>query len=236
MGTSPLTVGGSRVSWSYWMQTNHDWETVEVASVPEATSEQIFGIEDEGVVNDLYADGDLTVFGVGDYVPDDTYRINGTKVERFAEGRPLAVDAGRVLVRRRSGRLELLDVRARLLARFGQYRRDVRAALQGRDLVVAGTRKLVVYRASSGRIVRRLPLRGLLADLHDGIAVSVAGRTIHLVRLADGRTASIEVPGRGEVLAQIESPGLTYAYTVPGSTRPGRVTLLPFAAVRGRLG
>ena len=101
--------------------------------------------------------------------------------------------------------------------------------------MVAGARQLVVYRASTGRIFRRLPLRGRLADVHDGIAVSVDGRTIHLVQLADGRSASIVVPGRGEVLAQIEWPGLTYAYTVPGSTRPGRLTLVPFAEVRARL-
>ena len=64
----------------------------------------------------------------------------------------------------------------------------------------------------------------------------VAGRVIHLLRLADGRDVSLpEPPGSGPVLAQIEEPGLFFAYQVPDADSQGRLGFVPFAAlpVRG---
>jgi hypothetical protein len=98
------------------------------------------------------------VFGVGDYVPDVTYRLTQTDEQPFAEGRPLAVDGGRVAVRTRTGRLQLLDGDAGVLATFGTVSENVRVALQGSRLVVQKGTAILVYDMISGKLVAKWPL------------------------------------------------------------------------------
>jgi hypothetical protein len=60
-----------------------------------------------------------------------------------------------------------------------------------------------------------------------GPAVLVGGTNIYLERLSDGKVATIPVPGSAPVLAQIDTAGLYYSYTVNDPKYPGRVTFLP---------
>jgi hypothetical protein len=66
-----------------------------------------------------------------------------------------------------------------------------------------------------------------LADYQNGVAVYVAGRTVHLLRLSDRRDVTIRAPGVGPVHAQLEPPGLFYSYS-PVASR-GRVVFVPLA-------
>jgi hypothetical protein len=66
-----------------------------------------------------------------------------------------------------------------------------------------------------------------LEDVDSGIAVYVLGAQIHLVRLADGKTATIRPPGRTPVHAQLERDGLYYSYSL--TARSSRVAFMPFA-------
>jgi hypothetical protein len=70
-----------------------------------------------------------------------------------------------------------------------------------------------------------------LADYQDGIAVYVAGRTVHLLRLSDRRDATIRAPGVGPVHAQLEPSGLFYSYSPAGSPGRSRVALVPLASL-----
>jgi hypothetical protein len=65
-----------------------------------------------------------------------------------------------------------------------------------------------------------------LADYQNGIAVYVAGRTVHALRLADRRDVAIRAPGVGPVHAQLEPSGLFYSYSPAGSPRRGRVAFV----------
>jgi hypothetical protein len=67
-----------------------------------------------------------------------------------------------------------------------------------------------------------------LADFQGDIAVYVAGRTVHLLRLADRRALAIRAPGLGPVHAQLEPSGLFYSYS-PGSPTRGRVAFVPLS-------
>ena len=75
-----------------------------------------------------------------------------------------------------------------------------------------------------------------LADYQDGIAVYVAGRTVHLMRLSDRRDVTIRVPGVGPVHAQLEPSGLFYSYSPAGSLGRGRIAFVPLADVLARFG
>jgi hypothetical protein len=66
-----------------------------------------------------------------------------------------------------------------------------------------------------------------LEDVDSGIAVYVLGSQIHLVRLADGKTATIRPPGRTPVHAQLERDGLYYSFSP--TARSSRVAFMPFA-------
>ena len=84
--------------------------------------------------------------------------------------------------------------------------------------------------ASTGQFERRWPLpdpTAPLTDLQDGIAVLVAGTSIHLLRLADGKDTVIQTPGTGSVLAQLEPAGLYYSYTTNDTKYPGRIVYVP---------
>ncbi len=151
----------------------------------------------------------------------------------------VAVDAGRIAVRQESGTMILLSSSGAVLRRIATSRGAVRgAALQGNDLVVLRSGGIDVYDARSGTLARTIPLpagKALLRDVHSGLAVYVEGLVVHVVRLADGKSVSIKVPGSRPVDAQIEAPGLFYSYTLPGSTAKGRIAFLPLSEVKRKL-
>jgi hypothetical protein len=71
-----------------------------------------------------------------------------------------------------------------------------------------------------------------LEDVQSGIAVCVLGTQIGLVRLSDGKRATIRVPGRTPVHAQLEPDGLYYSYSL--TARSSRVAFLPFSGIARR--
>ena len=73
-----------------------------------------------------------------------------------------------------------------------------------------------------------------LEDVQSGIAVYVLGSDVHLLRLADGKSATVRAPGRSPVHAQLEPDGLYYSYSL--GARSSRIAFLPFSAVVAKLG
>ena len=72
-----------------------------------------------------------------------------------------------------------------------------------------------------------------LEDLQSGIAVYVLGSDVHLLRLADGKSATVRAPGRTPVHAQLEPDGLYYSYSL--AARSSRIAFLPFSSVVAKL-
>jgi hypothetical protein len=155
-------------------------------------------------------------------------------------GEPAAVDAGRIVVEREDGRVVVLRSDGRVLGRIAPgaparvgFRLGFRflerptAALSGRDLVVLRQGRLLVYDARSFRLRRswRVDRHARLGGVSDGLVAYVVATTIHVVRLRDGRSATIRTKSASGVPAAITSAGLFYALH---ARRVPQVQLAPF--------
>lgn len=178
--------------------------------------------------------GGLLVFAT--YLFDDEapprrarlWRLEGRRKALVAHGadasEPAAVDRGRIVLERDDGQVALLRPDGRVLDRvapggsaastasLGILERPS-AGLSGHDLVVLRGGRLLVYDASSFRLRRalRVDRRSTLAGVSDGLVAWAAGTEIHLLRLRDGRHATIATPSRSAVEAALTSAGLFYA-------------------------
>jgi hypothetical protein len=155
------------------------------------------------------------------------------------------LSAGRILVQRADGSLELRRADGSLSRAFPFRPRQVRGALlDASELVVldrASGLHWRVYDPVSGeqKRVYAAPRRAIAADLERGLLVYTAGRVVHVLRLADGRQRVVVTPVvkasydvyPTSVFAQIEPSGLFYSYQVK---REGRVRFVPFGEIRFR--
>jgi hypothetical protein len=173
----------------------------------------------------------------------------------FGAMRLLSVAAGSVALRQPDGSVAVATAAGATSATIPLAPGELRAARldsDGRTLAVlvasGGTNALRVYDAS-GALRATYPLPptktsgdaacadpvgcltpGLqLEDVDRGIAVYSLGNQLRLVRLADGKTATIRPPGHKPVHAQLERTGLYYSYTL--TPRSSRVAFLPFSGL-----
>jgi Tol biopolymer transport system component len=125
-----------------------------------------------------------------------------------------SVSAQRIAIREENA-VAVVDEHGALLRVFSFAPGDVRAArLDGDRLVVARPSSLDVYDVVSGQalVQRPLPAGSALLDADGGVAVMRREQTIMLLRLDDGRSATIS-PGADPLNADLEPPGLYYSYT-----------------------
>jgi len=216
-------------------------------------------------VGNIHGDGPLLVFNTWtvcekseytDSCPEGTppgYHIYNENLWRIAGGRKrllvaspdeltvLAAAAGRILVQREDGSLEIRRGADGNVVRAFPFRPgEVRAAvLDASELVVldrASGLHWRVYDPVSGEQERVLPAvaRVVSADVERGLLVYTVGwrRFVHVLRLADGRRTRFTAPIVGiahenpaPVVAQIEPSGLFYSYQVRST---GRVRFVPF--------
>jgi Tol biopolymer transport system component len=172
------------------------------------------------------------------------WRIRGSRRVLVRSGpgsvEPTDVDAGRILVLEVGGALAVFRPNGSLVHRLALPAGEALSAkLSGSQLVVLTATALQVYNAATGAPAGTFQLarssRRTLADVDHGVAVYVEGRTVHALRLSDGRQTSFAAPGKGRVFAQLETAGLFTAYTLAGR-RPGRIAFLSRAALARRLG
>ena len=256
---SEIALGGTQLLWSTYSESNHFYYFVFGATAARPRSTQVFSSSDDQAAGNLYGHGGLLGF-VSTWTDKNNrttqatiWRLVGTHLVRVRTVQGpltvLAADSHRIATRRNDGAVELLTVQGRPARSFPvglperqRYpgepgTRDGRVAFQGSELVVAKRGTLLVYNTSTGARTNTLPIsaRAVLEDVQQGIAVYVLGRSIHLLRLSDGRETVINPPGRGRVAAQIEAPGLFYSYNLRAGFRRGRVVFVPFATVVKRL-
>jgi hypothetical protein len=215
-------------------------------------------------VGNVHGDGSLLVFNTWSLcfmepeipgscpagVPPHTYHISNEKLWRVVGARKrllvtskdeltvLSVAAGRILVQRADGSLELRRADGKLARSFPFESGQVLGAqLDASELVVlerASGLHWLVYDPKSGSLKRTFPAsaRALPADVERGLLVYTVGRVVYVLRLRDGHQKSFRAPaGTSQVLAQIEPAGLFYSYSVRGK---GRVRFVPFNEIRFR--
>jgi hypothetical protein len=149
------------------------------------------------------------------------------------------VDGGRVLVQSSVSAMTIYSARGSITTQITAAPSTIFAdtVLQGSRLLTSWGNKLALYNASSGAFVKtvRVERYVVLRDLQNGLAVYLTGRRIHVLRLSDGKRFALTPPGKGFVDAQIEAPGLFYAYNMAKGIRRGRIAFIPRSKVVKRL-
>jgi TolB protein len=257
-----LTLGGSRAGWLTYEQGISLYLGIDTATaeMPRPAgvygAAVVYGLKGEAGVGDLRAQGSLMVFDgwaqKGGGCPDPgcfrnnktrgtLYRLVGHRVRAIRRERvgltALAVDHGRIVVRRSDGPLELLNANGRLLQQI-PFAPDaaIEAALSGSHLTVSTRSTMAVYNTSSGRLLHtwRVPANSALAGATNGIAAYSQGHTIHLIRLTDGRRRRLTPPGVGPIHVRLTQAGLFYAYKIPSADMKGRIAFEPLAQLLAR--
>jgi hypothetical protein len=150
-----------------------------------------------------------------------------------------SVDAGRIVLLRDDGNVAVVNSGGGPLLVLAFAPKEVKqVAIQGADLAVKKAASVEAYDAKTGRLRKTWKLRAgsIMTDLHARIAVLVRGKRVQLLRLSDGHGASYSASGE-VVTAQLEAPGLVYAFDAPhAGTHPGRIVFVPLASVLRQLG
>jgi hypothetical protein len=147
------------------------------------------------------------------------------------EATVLSVAAGRILVHRADGSLELRTADGHLLRKLHFEPKEMRGAvLDATELVVLAHGHGLTWRVfdpRSGHEKGALPAapHAVAADVERGLLVYTIGRVVHVLRLSDGREKRFVSPAVFPVQAQIEPSGLFYAYPMRNE---GRVRFVPF--------
>jgi hypothetical protein len=180
------------------------------------------------------------------YTNQKLWKLVGLTKARIRSGEDafevVAVDGGRVALQGvRDGSVIVVDSHGRRLT-SGAITGSTTSgtAMQGTQVVTLHGTTMQVWDASSGHLNGSVTLPAgtgapLLRDVQNGIAVYLRGRAVHVVRLADSKQAAFAVPGRRAVDAQIEAPGLFYAYNATSGSSRGRVVFVPWADLLAKL-
>ena len=149
--------------------------------------------------------------------------------------RALSADAGQIAILGADGSVRILSRWGSVLATMAAPGATSLVLSGGRLTVLTRSHRLEVFDARTGALRRvwRLPAnaRGPV-DVHYGVAVLTRGSSVLGVRLATGRMAVLARAPRA-VRAQIEAPGVAYAYDVRGR---GVVKFVPLVKIERLLG
>jgi dipeptidyl aminopeptidase/acylaminoacyl peptidase len=192
------------------------------------------------------------------------WRVEGRRkvlVARGADaGAPAAVGNGLIVVERDDGRISVLRRDGRLVERFAADKRPPHdpvlgapspsAALTNGHVVVLRRGRLSVYEVARPAVRPRRPRvwhvgrDARLAGAAQGVVAYVTGSNVHVLRLSDGRRATIRTASRARVRAALTSAGLFYAVHArpvparqqpPFHANPSRVFFLRYEALLHRL-
>jgi hypothetical protein len=180
------------------------------------------------------------------YTKQTLWKLVGLTKARIRSGddalAAVAADGGRVALQSiRDGSVIVVDSHGnRLTSSAITGATSSGTAMQGAQVVTLRGTSLQLWDASSGHLNGVVPLpvgtgTPVLEDVQNGIAVYLRGRAVHVMRLADSKHAAFVVPGRRAVGAQIEAPGLSYAYNTTSGSSRGRVVFVPWADVQAKL-
>jgi hypothetical protein len=149
----------------------------------------------------------------------------------------LSVAAGRILVQRADGSLELRRTDGNLLRSFPFGPDEVKGAvLDSSELVVLRRSQrhltwLLIDPVSGDERVLEAEAGATPGDVERGLLTYTVGRVVHVLRLSDARQKRFTTPRGSYPIVQIEPSGLFYSYS---AGREGRVRFVPFSQIRFR--
>src|SRR5262245_4406654 len=142
-----------------------------------------------------------------------------------------SLDRHRIAVLRTDQKVALCDSDSgRLLLTVSPSSAREVALRQDYIVVLTRTRTLDIFNANTGAQVRTLPVAAGASklDVHSGIATYAVVRTVHVLRLSDGKDAVLAPAPRAIRALEIEAPGIAYAYdTIKGIKDVGNLAFVP---------
>jgi Tol biopolymer transport system component len=233
-----LAIAGTRLAWvcrEEGASFVHEW--LQTATLARSRPVDVVHVNYSGLA--VAGSGSLMIFSTGRKI----WRLDGrqkhlVRIERTVVW-PRSVDAGRALLELKDGSLAAIGANGRLIRRFRFAQRPLAAELTGENLVVVGAMqgapRLQLYRLSDSKRVRSWPTTGDTPDLQSArgrFAVYVVGIAIHLIDLLTGDVVILRFPQQaGTTNARLVPAGLVYSYGEAYSERPGRLGIIPMAAL-----
>ena len=104
--------------------------------------------------------------------------------------------------------------------------------------MLSKTQTLLIYNSHTGSLIRSwpVPAGATNLDVNQNIAVFSVWRKLYGLQLTTGKLAVLATEKRAIVAAQIEAPGVVFAYnTVKGLKDIGNLAFLPLAAVKANV-
>ena len=105
-------------------------------------------------------------------------------------------------------------------------------------IVLTKTKSLEIYNSHTGVFIRKWPVPAGAAnlDVNANIAVYSVWRKLYGLQLTTGKQVVLAAQKRAVVAAEIEAPGVVYAYnTVKATTEIGNLVFLPLTGVSAAL-
>jgi len=249
-GVTQIAVAGTRIAWIVNMGGNTESaDVLYSASVPKPREKLVATVLRTGDVDGALAGGWLGgLVGGGDRIAVDQFatsaagtivkatlrRLDG-QLTTIAAGsgtlRAAALDGHRIAVLRADQKVALYDTETgRLLLTVTPSSAREVALRKDYVVVLTRTRTIEIFNARTGAPVRALRVAAGAAklDAHSGIAAYAVGRTVHLLRLSDGKDVVLATAPRAIAALQLEAPGIAYAYnTVRGTRDVGNLAFVP---------
>ena len=249
-GVTAIAVAGTRLAWIVNMGGNTESaDVLYTASVPGPREKLVANVLRTGDVDGTLAGGWLGgLVGGGDRIAVDQFTTNASgtitkaalrrldgELTTIAAGsgtlRAESLDLHRIAVLRADQKVALYDTETgRLLRTVAPSSAREVALRKDYLLVLTRARTIEIFNARTGAPVRALRVAAGAAklDAHSGIAAYAVGRTVHILRLADGKDTVLATAPRAVTALQVEAPGIAYAYnTVRGTRDVGNLAFVP---------
>jgi hypothetical protein len=249
-GVTEIAVAGARIAWIVNMGGNTEsTDVLYTVSVPRPREKLVANVLRTGDVDGALTGGWLGgLVGGGDRIAVDQFttdaagtiakaslrRLDG-QLTTIAAGngtlRAASLDGHRIAVLRADQKVALYDTETgRLLLTVTPSSAREVALRKDYLVVLTRTRSIEIFNAKTGAPVRALRVTAGAAklDAHSGIAAYAVGRTVHVLRLSDGKDAVLATAPRAIAALEVESPGIAYAYnTVRGTKDVGNLAFVP---------
>ena len=149
-----------------------------------------------------------------------------------------SADTGRIAVARTDGSVAIYSAAGTLLQTITPSTIGAIALRKDYLVVLTKTKTLEIYNSHTGAFIRKWPLPGGATnlDLNSDIAVYSVYRTLYALQLTTGKQVVLAMQKRAIVSAEIEAPGVVYAYnTIKGLADIGNLVFLPLTGVKTAL-
>jgi hypothetical protein len=146
-----------------------------------------------------------------------------------------SADTGRVAVLRNNGSVAIYSAGGSLQKTITPPSVKAIALRKGYLVALSRTETLSIYNSYTGAFIRSwpVPAGATNLDVNQNIAVFSVWRKVYALQLTTGKLALLATEKRAIVTAQIEAPGVIFAYnTLRGLKSIGNIAFVPLAAVK----